>query len=73
MHQTEPSADQSLVKNQGKRVHFEVVSFVDKLTFARGDKTSQLQSYAQQFADALEAQCAKAPYQWFNFYPFWHQ
>jgi len=57
--------------NRAKKVHFEVVSFADKLTFTRGDKQAQLQAYAQQFADALEAQCAKAPFQWFNFYDFW--
>lgn len=55
----------------GKKVHFEVISFSDKLVFARGDKQVQLQAYAQKFANALESQCAKAPFQWFNFYDFW--
>ncbi len=54
-----------------KKVHFEVMAFTDKLTFTRGNKQTQLQAYAQQFADALAQQCAKAPYQWFNFYDFW--
>ncbi len=58
-------------KHQAKRVHFEVVPFVDKLVLARGDREAQIQAYAQQFSDALQAQCAKAPYQWFNFYDFW--
>lgn len=54
-----------------KKVHFEVVEFTDKLIFSRGDKQAQLQAYAQRFANSLEAQCANAPLQWFNFYDFW--
>ncbi len=56
---------------KNKKVHFEVIDFAEKITFTRGDKTAQLRDYAQKFAAELEAQCAKAPYQWFNFYDFW--
>ncbi len=56
---------------KGKPVHFEVVPFAERVTLERKAREEQLQAYAQRFASALEAQCAKAPYQWFNFYDFW--
>lgn len=54
-----------------KPVHFEVAPFAEKVTLDRKQRDQQLQAYAQRFADALERQCAKAPFQWFNFYDFW--
>lgn len=59
------------VRRKDQRVYFEIVPFADKLTLDRRERTAQLTVYAQQFADELEKQCAKAPYQWFNFYNFW--
>lgn len=57
--------------SDGKPVHFEIVPFAEQVTLDRKQRIEQLEKYAQRFADALEAQCAKAPYQWFNFYDFW--
>ncbi|WP_113953262.1 hypothetical protein [Arenicella xantha] len=54
-----------------KPVHFEVVAFAERVTLDRKHREQQIQQYAQSFAQALEQQCAKAPYQWFNFYDFW--
>ncbi len=54
-----------------KPVHFEVSTFADRVTLDRTQRDEQLIAYAQQFADALAAQCERAPYQWFNFYDFW--
>jgi predicted LPLAT superfamily acyltransferase len=38
----------------------------------RGQRREALQQSAQNFAHVLEKYCRKAPYQWFNFYDFWH-
>lgn len=53
-----------------KGVNFEVVPFADKVVLPRGDATA-LQAYIQRYATELERQAAKAPLQWFNFYPYW--
>lgn len=55
----------------GEQVNFEVVPFADKITLPRGDGGEQLQTYVQAYAAELEKQAAKAPFQWFNFYPYW--
>ena len=57
--------------SKDKKVHFEVMSFSEKITLNRKEREQDLQRYAQSFADALEQQCVKAPLQWFNFYDFW--
>jgi predicted LPLAT superfamily acyltransferase len=57
----------------GKPVYFDIVALADKVTLDRKQRSAQLQNYAQRYADALQQQCAKAPFQWFNFYDFWAQ
>ncbi len=54
-----------------KKVYFELVPFSDKVVIERKHSEQDLTRYAAQFAHALEAQVARAPYQWFNFYPYW--
>ena len=56
---------------EGKPVHFEIVPLADKVVLDRNQREEQLRGYAQVFADALQTQCAAAPYHWFNFYDFW--
>ena len=58
-------------REKNKKIHFQVVPFADKVIIDRKNRDQQLQACAQQFANELEAQCATAPYQWFNFYDFW--
>lgn len=53
------------------KVYFELIPFADKITLPRQHGEQRLRDYAQQYAAALEAQCARAPFQWFNFYPYW--
>ena len=57
--------------SKNKDIHFEVMSFAEKITLNRKEREQGLQQYAQSFANELERQCAKAPFQWFNFYDFW--
>lgn len=54
-----------------RKVYFELVPFAERVTLPRKESTAALQAYAQQYAAALEQQCARAPLQWFNFYPYW--
>lgn len=56
------------VKN---KVMFEIVPFCEKVVLPRKDKEQVIENYAQKFASELEKQCLEAPFQWFNFYPFW--
>lgn len=51
-------------------VNFEVVPFAEKVVLPRGDSEA-LHTYVQRYATELEHQAAKAPLQWFNFYPYW--
>lgn len=56
----------------GNKVVFDVVEFTERLTLSRAERQQDLQKFAQKFATELERHCQQAPYQWFNFYPFWH-
>lgn len=53
------------------KIYFELVPFAPQVKLPRNDGGAQLQAYAQQYAQALEQQAARAPLQWFNFYPYW--
>lgn len=53
------------------KVFFELVPFADQVVIARKDGGASVNAYAQQYASELEKQAAKAPLQWFNFYPYW--
>lgn len=53
--------------------HYEiqVEQFADPMVIPRKERASQLQYYAQAYANWLEGLCIAAPLQWFNFYDFW--
>ena len=38
----------------------------------RRDRTKRVEDLARRYAAALEEWCVRAPYQWFNFFDFWH-
>lgn len=50
-------------------IHFEL--FAERIELPRSERQKHLQEYIQQYAQRLETQCLKTPYQWFNFYDFW--
>lgn len=57
-------------KIQGRyRVTLERLS--DRIAWTRGQRDEQVRYWAQRYADRLARECADAPQQWFNFYPFW--
>jgi predicted LPLAT superfamily acyltransferase/glycosyltransferase involved in cell wall biosynthesis len=53
------------------RLYFE--RFAERIELPRGERAGRIARHAQQYAARLEHYCRKAPYQWFNFYDFWHR
>ncbi|MFT3709633.1 MAG: acyltransferase [Archangium sp.] len=51
------------------RARFERLA--DKVELPRGRREAAAAEYATLFAKHLEALCRAAPFDWFNFYPFW--
>ncbi|MDX2054830.1 MAG: hypothetical protein SFV15_20675 [Polyangiaceae bacterium] len=45
--------------------------FAEVVTLPRGTREAALRSYVQDFATRLEYYARLAPYNWFNFFPFW--
>jgi len=43
----------------------------ESVSLPRRTREAAVIPYAGAFAKILEAECLKAPFQWFNFYPFW--
>ena len=43
----------------------------ESISLPRRAREAAVVPYASAFAKLLEAECLKAPFQWFNFYPFW--
>lgn len=58
-------------EGQGHKVVFEQLA--EKVELPRGNRSQVLASLAALFAQRLEALLVPAPYDWFNFYPFWAQ
>ena len=46
--------------------------FRESISLPRATRDAAMAELAQDFADRLAAHCASAPYEWFNFYPFWN-
>nr|WP_255701806.1 glycosyl transferase [Bordetella sp. LUAb4] len=44
----------------------------DAVSWSRGQRDTEIATWAQRYADRLARECADAPQQWFNFYPFWN-
>lgn len=55
----------------GHVVHFELLA--DRIELPRAQREQRLAELAALFARRLEALLARAPYDWFNFFPFWAQ
>jgi predicted LPLAT superfamily acyltransferase len=43
----------------------------ESISLPRKDRETAIRPYVTAFAQLLEAECLKTPFQWFNFYPFW--
>lgn len=52
-------------------LHFE--QFSEHLQLPRANRSAQARAYAQAYADRLAYYARQAPYNWFNFFDFWHK
>jgi predicted LPLAT superfamily acyltransferase len=50
-------------------IYFE--HFADQITLDRDHRAKDIQLWMQRYAERLEHYARLAPYNWFNFYPFW--
>ena len=50
-------------------IHFE--HFADEIVVSRDRRAEDIQLWVQRYAERLEHYTRLAPYNWFNFYPFW--
>ena len=50
-------------------IHFE--HFADEIILDRNHRARDIQLWMQRYAQRLEHYARLAPYNWFNFYPFW--
>lgn len=60
------------VRNHGKyEVHLEKLA--DPLELPRATREEDLKRVVKLFANRLEQQCLRFPYQWYNFFDFWQK
>jgi predicted LPLAT superfamily acyltransferase len=52
-------------------IYFE--HFAEEITMNRDRRAEEIQVWMQRYANRLEHYARIAPYNWFNFYPFWDQ
>lgn len=57
----------------GNRYDLYFETLADDLHIERSARGAQLREWAQRYADRLEHYARLAPYNWFNFYDFWHR
>jgi predicted LPLAT superfamily acyltransferase len=57
----------------GNRYDLYFETFAEQIRLVRSDRAAQLGAWAQRFAHRLEHYTRLDPYNWFNFYDFWHR
>jgi predicted LPLAT superfamily acyltransferase len=55
----------------GNRYEIYFEDFADEITLNRDRRAEEIQLWMQRYAERLEHYARIAPYNWFNFYPFW--
>jgi predicted LPLAT superfamily acyltransferase len=60
----------SMRTGRGSEIHFEL--FRDAVHLPRKERDAVFYELVQAYADRLQHFCLRAPFQWFNFYDFWH-
>jgi predicted LPLAT superfamily acyltransferase len=53
------------------RYEIHVEPFAESVSAQRHERAEVIGDYVQRYADQVAKFCARAPYQWFNFYDFW--
>jgi predicted LPLAT superfamily acyltransferase len=57
----------------GNRYDLYFETFAEQIRLVRSDRAAQLGAWAQRYAHRLEHYTRLDPYNWFNFYDFWHR
>jgi predicted LPLAT superfamily acyltransferase len=57
----------------GNRYEIFFEQFADGVTLPRDRRAGEIQRWTQRYVDRLEHYARLAPYNWFNFYPFWDE
>jgi predicted LPLAT superfamily acyltransferase len=55
----------------GNRYNIRFEDFSDRIDLPRDRRSEHCTALAARYAQRLEVQCRKSPYNWFNFYAFW--
>lgn len=58
---------------RGRRFEAIFEPFANPLRLPRREREAALAAYTARYAERLEERCRSAPFQWFNFFPFWSQ
>jgi predicted LPLAT superfamily acyltransferase len=58
-------------EGDGYTIHFECLA--ERVELPRGRREAALMDYARKYALQVTALLKRAPYDWFNFFPFWDQ
>jgi len=57
----------------GSRYDLYFETFAESIRIPRGERSVQLERWTQRYASRLEHYTRLDPYNWFNFYDFWHR
>jgi predicted LPLAT superfamily acyltransferase len=58
-------------ERDGHALYFDALA--ERVELPRGRRAEAIAEHARRFAAQLESRLAEAPYDWFNFFPFWEQ
>lgn len=56
----------------GRRYEIRLEPFAERIALERADRDAAAAHWVRRYAARLEAHCRLAPYNWFNFYDYWH-
>ena len=56
----------------GNRYELVFEAFSERIEVPRHNRTGALSEYVHRYAERLQHHAQRAPYNWFNFYDFWH-
>jgi predicted LPLAT superfamily acyltransferase len=56
----------------GGRYRVHVQALAERVALPRANREAALKDWASRYALTLEARCRETPFEWFNYYDFWH-
>lgn len=58
---------------KGNKYLFSITKYAEQIKLTRKDRNQQIYDYLKRYVIFLEQYCLNYPYQWFNFFNFWHR